>query len=483
MGKTERVRFAPSPTGDLHVGGARAALFNWLYARKTGGKFLLRIEDTDTERSTERARNSILDSLRWLGLTWDEDLVFQSKRGDLYRAAVEKLLADGAAYRCYCSKEELEAERERAVAEKLDYHYSGKCRHLTPGEIARREAEGRPSTVRFRVPGGETGWDDLVHETTVFQNAAIGDFIIARADGSPVYLLGVAVDDADMGITLVMRGDDHLSNTPKQIMLMRALGAEIPRFAHLPQVLGQDKKKLSKRHGAASVIEYKRAGFLAPALVNFLALLGWSPGDDREKMTLPELVGAFSIGGINKKSGVFDMQKLEWLNGQYLHEMSAEGLLSLAEEFFVERGLVADAELAGKRDYLLRIMPLLRERVRLLPEFADMSGYFFRDPESYDEKGEAKHFSDPAAADRLERLAGRFEQSAVFDEHTAEEDVRVLAEEIGVGAGKLIHPVRLAVTGTTQGPGLFELLAVIGKERVVARLRSAAGHVRAKASE
>lgn len=478
MNRKEILRFAPSPTGDLHVGGARAALFNWLYARKVGGKFCLRIEDTDTERSSERALHSILDSLRWLGLDWDGDLVFQSKRGDIYRAAVEKLLANGAAYRCYCTKEELEEEHEHAVAEKLDYHYSGKCRNLDVETIERNTAGGRPYTVRFRVPEGATAWDDMVHEHTVFQNDTIGDFIIARADGSPVYLLGVAVDDADMGITIVMRGDDHLSNTPKQIMLMQALGAEIPRFAHLPQVLGQDKKKLSKRHGAASVMEYRKMGFLAPALVNFLALLGWSPGDDREKMSLAELIDAFSIEAINKKSGVFDMQKLEWLNGQYMSETPDEDIMRLAEPFFIESGLATEEELSGMQEYLLRVVHLLKERCRVIPDFAEKSGYFFRDPEAYDEKGAAKHFADMEAAVRLEILANRFEKLPVFDEASAEEVVRIYAEELGIGGGKLIHPIRLAATGITAGPGLFDILVAIGRERTVERLREAARHIR-----
>lgn len=477
MAIQERLRFAPSPTGDLHVGGARAALFNWLYARKIGGKFRLRIEDTDTERSSDVFLKSILDSLRWLGLDWDGDLVRQSERGELYRAAVKTLLDSGSAYRCYCTKEELEAEHARAVAEKLDYHYSGKCRNLDRAAIEKYSAEGRPFTVRFRVPEGETAWDDLVHGHTVFQNDTIGDFIVSRADGSPMYLLGVAVDDADMGITLVMRGDDHLSNTPKQIMLMRALGADIPKFSHLPQVLGQDKRKLSKRHGAASVMEYQKRGFLAPALVNFLALLGWSPGDDREKMSLPELIQAFTVEAINKKSGVFDMQKLEWLNGQYLSETPDETIERLVEPFWVERGVISEDDLPGEREYLQRIVRLLKERCRVLPDFAEKSGYFFHDPESYEDKGVAKYFTGSEVPGRLKELADEFEKLAVFDESSAERTVRELAEKYGIGAGKLIHPIRLAVTGVTFGPGLFDILVTIGRKRVIERLRAAVSFI------
>jgi len=475
---TERLRFAPSPTGELHIGGARAALFNWLYARKTGGKFLLRIEDTDTERSTETALRSILDSLRWLGLHWDEEPVRQSRRENLYRDAVRKLLDTGAAYRCFCTKEELEAERERARREKLDYHYSGKCRSLDVATVAEYIESGRPYTVRFRVPEGETSFTDLVHGRTVFRNDTIGDFIVARQDGSPVYILGVAVDDADMGITLVMRGDDHIPNTPKQIMLMEALGYGIPRFAHLPQVLGPDKKKLSKRHGAASVMEYARMGFLPGAVVNFIALLGWNPGDDREKMSVEELIEAFSIENISKKSSVFDIQKLEWLNGQYLHELSSAEILESVGRLFVEAGLVSAGELESRREYLLTVIGLLRERCRLLTEFVERSGYFFRDPETYEEKGVRKYFRDESVSVRLESLAGRFESLGEFTVEATERVVRDFAEELGVSAAKLIHPTRLAVTGVTYGPGLFELIVALGRETTTARMRRAAEYIR-----
>jgi len=478
--QTQRLRFAPSPTGDLHVGGARAALFNWLYARKVGGKFLLRIEDTDVARSTEEALQSILDSLRWIGLDWDEEPVHQSQRTDIYRQAVETLLANGSAYRCFCTKEELEAERERARTEKLDYHYSGKCRALDESAAARFIDEGRPFAVRFRVPDGETAFHDLVHGVTTFQNDTIGDFIIARTDGTPVYILGVAADDADMGITLVMRGDDHISNTPKQIMVMQALGKEIPRFAHLPQVLGPDKKKLSKRHGAASVMEYRHMGFLPASVVNFLAFLGWNPGDDRDKMSVGDLIEAFSIEAISKKSSVFDIRKLEWLNGQYISELSSEEILNTVGPLFAEHGYLSDDEPDKKREYLLSVITLLKTRCRLLSDFAERGAYFFVDPVSYDVKGEKKHFRDTAAAERLETLAERFAVLDPFTAESTENATRLLAEELGIGGGKLIHATRLAVSGMTAGPGLFELLTVIGTERVVARMRQAAHYIRGK---
>ena len=430
------------------------------------------------ERSTDAALESILDSLRWLGLDWDEEPVFQSRRGELYRNAVEKLLTNGTAYRCYCTKEKLEAERENARREKLDYNYTGTCRHLDSATIEKYNKEKRPFTVRFRVPEGETSWNDLVHGVTTFKNETIGDFIIARADGSPVYLLGVAVDDSDMGITIVMRGDDHLSNTPKQIMLMNALGSPVPEFAHLPQVLGPDKKKLSKRHGAASVMEYQRLGFLPAGVVNFLAFLGWNPGDDREKMNIEELIEAFSVDGISKKSSVFDIQKLEWLNGQHLSEMQSEEILKTVAPIFVEHGFITESEIEEKHDYLINVIDLLKGRCRLIPDFAERCGYFFKNPETFEEKGVKKCFRDPLSLELMTALADRFEALDVFNEQSTESATRQLAEELDIGGGKLIHPVRLSVTGMTTGPGLFELLSLLGKEKVVSRIRSAADHFR-----
>lgn len=478
MAATERLRFAPSPTGDLHIGGARAALFNCLYARKVGGKFLLRIEDTDVERSSEKALESILDSLKWLGLNWDEEPIFQSRRGELYREAVRKLLQNGAAYRCYCTKEELEAEREIACREKLDYHYSGKCRTLDEATIPKYNQEGQPFTVRFRVPEGETTFDDRVHGVTTFQNETIGDFIIARADGSPVYVLGVAVDDADMEITLVMRGDDHISNTPKQIMIMNALGSEIPLFAHLPQVLGPDKKKLSKRHSAASVMEYKHMGFLPSAVVNFLAFLGWNPGDDREKMAFKELIESFSIEGISKKSSVFDIKKLEWFNGQYLNELPSPEIFQEVGPLFIEHGFISETDLKEKHQYLLGVIDLLKERCRLITDFTELGVYFFKEPNSYEEKGVKKHFKSLSIAEYLDSLSDMFDSLDPFTEQTTEESTRKLAEKLGISGSKLIHPTRLAVTGMTSGPGLFELLALVGKKKVISRMRRAVKYIR-----
>ena len=334
-----RVRFAPSPSGTLHVGGARTAVFNWLLARKHAGVFVLRIEDTDRERSTETARDAILDALGWLGLTWDEGPYYQSARVDRHAAAARELLARGAAYRCFCTPDELAAERAAAQLEKRSYVYSRRCRDLGSEESAAREAAGEPCTVRFAVPPGRTEWDDLVHGRTGFENDAIGDFIVLRSDGAAIYNLAVTVDDMDMRITHVVRGDDHISNTPKQILLYRALGVEPPVFAHVPLILGPDKSKLSKRHGAVAVTEYREQGFLADACVNFLALLGWSPGDDREVMTRSELAEAFTLERITGKSAVFDVEKLAWLNGQHLSRLSGAEVAAIAAPLFARRSL------------------------------------------------------------------------------------------------------------------------------------------------
>ena len=335
-----RVRFAPSPTGFLHVGGARTALFNWLYARQTGGVFLLRIEDTDRARSSAQMTRAILDGLQWLGLEWDEGPLHQADGAERHRADVDRLLSGGAAYRCFCTPEELEARREAAGSrEEEAFRYGRSCVALEPGASRRRAEAGESFSVRFLIPEGTTEWDDLVHGPTRFRNADIEDFVILRTDGTPTYNLAVVSDDVAMGITHVIRGDDHLSNTPKQILLYGALREPTPVFGHLPMILGADGKRLSKRHGATAVGEYAERGILPQALVNFLALLGWNPGDDREIMTLAELTVAFSLERINKKSAVFDPEKLEWMNSQHLSRLSGRELLPLVADRLVDAGL------------------------------------------------------------------------------------------------------------------------------------------------
>ncbi|MFL5514212.1 MAG: glutamate--tRNA ligase, partial [Gemmatimonadales bacterium] len=340
-----RVRFAPSPTGYLHVGGARTALFNWLYAQHTGGTHVLRIEDTDRERSTEEHTKVILDGLRWLGVTWDEGPFFQGAYASRHQADAERLLAEGKAYRCFCTREELDAQRAQAEAAGMGFRYDRRCRNLPPAEVARRMREGAPSTIRFIMDETEIAWDDAVHGRISFQGRDLDDFVILRSDNSAIYNLAVVSDDIAMEITHVIRGDDHISNTPKQIALYRALGKDPPVFAHVPMILGSDGKKLSKRHGATAVGDYQDQGILPPAMRNFLALLGWSPGEDREILGEKEMVQLFSLEGIQKKPAVFDTTKLEWMNGQYLSALPVEELEQPVRRQLEQMGITVDRDL------------------------------------------------------------------------------------------------------------------------------------------
>ncbi|MBI4530652.1 MAG: glutamate--tRNA ligase [Candidatus Latescibacteria bacterium] len=466
------LRFAPSPTGALHVGSARAALFNSLYARKTSGKVFLRIEDTDQERSTPEAVETILSGFAWLGIAFDGEPLFQSARIDIYRASVQRLLETGHVYYCYCTPDELEQKRLLAQREKRAWKYDGACRDLTDTMRHAYEAEKRPKAVRFRVPDGTTMFRDLIRGEIIFENETIGDFIVLRADGTPIYQMAVVADDAEMGITLVMRGADHIPNTPRQIMLYEALGLPVPAFAHLPMILGPDKKKLSKRHGATSVTEYRDRGYLPEAVVNFLALLGWSPGDGREKMSEGELIEAFSIEGIIAKDAVFDEHKLEWLNGLYLKEKPAEEVFDQVVGIWETEGWMNGRRVAEEKDWLIRVIGFVKERSRRFPDFVELGHYFFRDPDTYDEKVVRTYWTGETAK-RIFLLANRLEVLGVFDAVTTEEVVRQTALELGIAAAQLIHPIRLAVSGMSFGPGLFELLAFLGKEAVVRRLRLA----------
>jgi len=365
-----RVRFAPSPTGYLHVGGARTALFNWLYARRQGGTFVLRIEDTDLARSSDEMTQAILDGLSWLGLAWDEGPFLQSLGRAEHVAKARRLVAEGNAYPCWCDPATLDAKRKEAEGRGHAWKYDGTCARLDAAERARLEASGSPSCVRLRVPAGTTAYDDLIHGPVSFENADIEDLVLLRSDGSPTYNLSCVSDDVDMRITDVVRGDDHISNTPKQILLYRALGLEEPRFGHLPLILGDDKKRLSKRHGAVSVLEYRRMGYLPEVLFNFLALLGWSPGGDHEIMTRDEMVSLFSFDGVNPKSAVFDHDKLDWMNGQYLSRTPAEAIFDEVRDGLVAAGLWR-AEMDGeRRAWTIRLIELLKTRSRRVSDIA-----------------------------------------------------------------------------------------------------------------
>ncbi len=476
MASSVRVRFAPSPTGYLHVGGARTAFFNWLYARRHGGAFVLRIEDTDAERSSDDMVTGILDGLRWLGLDWDEgpgiggphEPYFQSQRFDRHRAAAAALVAGGHAYYCYCSADRLRQERERADARGEAWQYDRACLSLPSQRIAELEASRAPRAIRFKVPPGQTAFADAVHGRIEFDGAHIEDFVILRSDGHPIYHLSVVVDDVDMRITHVIRGDDHISNTPKHVLLFQALGAPVPRFAHVPLILGADRKRLSKRHGATSVMEYARQGYLPDAMVNFLALLGWSPGDDRELMSRRELVDSFTLEGISGGNAVFDTAKLEWMNGQYIARMPIEELAALVLPLLAREGLWPEHAPADER--LRRLIELLRPRAKRLSDFVDQARPFLVDTVEYEPEAIKKHLDVPGLSEHVAVLVRALRETSPFDEQQVETTVRRTAEQQGIKAASLIHAARVAATGRTASPGIFEVLAWLGRDRTVRRL-------------
>jgi glutamyl-tRNA synthetase len=472
-----RVRFAPSPTGYLHVGGARTALFNWLYARRHGGTFVLRIEDTDVERSSTDMVTGILDGLRWLGLEWDEGPgaggphgpYFQSGRLDRYRDAAAQLVAGGYAYYCYCSPERLRGAREQAEQRGEAWQYDRACLALPPERIAELEAVGAPRAIRFKAGGTSIAFDDAIHGRIEFDPKSIEDFVVLRSDQHPTYHLSVVVDDIDMAITHVIRGDDHISNTPKHLLLFDAFGATAPVFAHVPLILGADKKRLSKRHGATSVTEYRRQGYLPEAMVNFLALLGWSPGDDRELMSIAALTESFSLEGISGGNAVFNTEKLDWMNGQYIARLSSEELLRQVEPLLVGAALLG----TGARPddaWLYRLIDLLRPRAKRLTDFVDLARPFLADTVGYEPEAVQKHLSAADLGGHVAALAEVLRTVTPFDEPHVEAAVRGSAAERGIKAGALIHATRVAVTGRAASPGLFEVLVLLGREQTVRRL-------------
>lgn len=470
-----RLRFAPSPTGYLHVGGARTALFNWLYARHHGGQFLLRVEDTDKARSTDESTRAIFEGLQWLGLTWDEEVVYQGASVARHRADAERLVATGHAYRCFCSAFELDARRKQAEATEGAFKYDRRCDQLDRAEVDRRIAAGAPSVIRFRVPEGSTAWTDLVHGDIAFPNKDIEDFVVLRSDGTPIYNMAVTSDDIAMRITLVMRGDDHISNTPKQIMLYRALGAELPQFAHLPMIHGTDGKKLSKRHGATAVADWQHEGILPQAMVNFLALLGWSPGGEFEEvMSTHELIAKFSADGLLKKASVFDTKKLEWMNGQHLQRMPLSELAPMASRKIAATGLATEAELAARPDWFHTLLELLRVRSRTVDDLARQAQPFLVRTVRYDEAAAAKAWKDPADAKAIVAAArDALAACATWDPASLERALRAVAEARGLSTGKLFGPMRVALTGEANSPGMFDVLTVLGREVALGRLDAA----------
>ena len=462
-----RVRIAPSPTGYLHVGTARTALFNYLFARKEGGIFILRIEDTDIKRSSQEMVDVILDSLKWLGLEWDEGPYFQSERFDIYRKYAEKLVSEGKAYYCYCTPEEIKERKEKVQNQGKVWKYDRRCLHLTDEEKKRFEGEGRSKAIRFLVPDGKTDFDDLIHGKIERENQDIEDFVLIKSDGTPGYNFSVVIDDHEMGITHVIRGDDHISNTPKQILVYRALGWDEPAFAHVPLILGQDRSKLSKRHGAVAVSYYRDEGILPEAFVNFLALLGWSPGEDREIFSMDELIKVFSLDRVGKKPAIFDINKLLWMNQEYIRKLDNEELVERIVPYLKRSGLIGDE---FDKDYLLKVVHLMKERLQTLRDLEKIGYYYFKDDFDYDPKGLKKRIY-PGVEKRLEMVIEELEKIDEWDEKACEDVVRRIAEEEGCKAGEIIHPIRLGISGMTFGPGLFELMELLGKARVINRLK------------
>jgi len=478
-----RVRYAPSPTGYLHVGNARTAIHNWLLARKYGGTFLLRIEDTDKARSTEDKTRAIFEGLEWLGLSWDEEVTYQGANIERHQTAAQRLLDADAVYRCFCTAEELDERRRDAEARGDAFKYDRRCDRLSADDVARRVAAGEPFVLRFRVPDGTTEWDDLVHEHIAFPNKDIEDFVILRSDRTPIYNMAVVSDDIAMRVTVVMRGDDHISNTPKQILLYRALGAELPRFAHLPLIHGTDGKKLSKRHGATAVGDYRHLGILPSAMMNFLALLGWSPGGDREIMTIPEMIELFSPDGLLKKAAVFDTKKLEWMNGQHLNMLPLADVEPLITPSVVEAGLATPEWIATHHEWYATLLNLLRVRSRTIDDVVRQAAPYFGDTVALDPDAVAKQWKDPATADVLADARVALAETGDWSAAALEDALRRVTERRGVGAGKLFQPLRVALTGSAVSPGIFDVLTLLGRDRSLARVDAALGHLRAAARD
>ena len=485
MSENIRVRFAPSPTGYLHVGGARSALFNYLFAKHHSGTFILRIEDTDRNRFVEGALEEIYASLGWLGINWDEgpDVggsygpYIQSERTAIYKEHADKLIADGAAYRCFCTPERLTQVRGEQEKNKEKIGYDRHCRQLSEEESLKRSDSGDPYVIRFKIPDGKSiTFKDVVRGNIEYKSDIMDDFVLLKTDGFPTYHLASVVDDHLMNISHVLRGDEWIASTPKHILLYEALGWELPEFAHLPVILSSTGGKLSKRKGAASVMDYKKAGYLPDALSNFLALLGWAPGDDREKMAPEELIEAFAMEQVSPKSSVFDEKKLEWMNGLYMAEEATSTLAEAVKTILSENGMnFTNME----EEYLFHAIDLLKSRSKKIPDLAAALGYFYNDPASYDEKADRKNFI-PDAVERLSQLKIAFETDKAFTCESLEKSFRTLAENTQTPIGKFIHPTRLAVSGVSFGPGLYELLEALGKETVVRRIEKAIEYIKGK---
>ena len=468
-------RFAPSPTGFLHVGGARTAIFNWLLAKQSGGKFLLRIEDTDEQRSSSEFTHQIINSLKWLSLDWHDSPIYQSQRKKRYLEVVNKLVAENKAYQCFCAPDELKQKREIAEKNKSDYVYDKTCLNLSDAEVQAKLAENLPYTIRLKTGSGSLTYNDKVMGIVKNDIHLIGDFILVRSNGSPVYQLAVVVDDHDMGVTDVIRGADHLANTPKQILIMQALNWDIPQFAHLPLILGPDKKRLSKRHGSTSVEEFKKNGFLSEALFNYLCLLGWASGDDTEIFNIEELINEFKLENVNKSNAVFDEQKLKWMNAKYISSLPGRALLNLSNEY---RQLEDSIKLEEKKS-TEKLADLVKLRAETLNDFEDRLYFYYNEPKSYNEKGIKKYFGFDSI-NLLQQINQILNLENDFETEKIENIVRNLADEFNISAAKLIHPLRLALTGDIASPGIFEIIEILGKDKVCKRINNAIVFIKSK---
>jgi len=478
-----RLRFAPSPTGMLHIGGARTALFNWLFARHYKGTFVLRIEDTDQVRSTEEAVNVILEGMKWLGLDWDEGPgkegefgpYYQMQRLLLYQKYAEKLIKEKKAYYCYCTKEELAASRERQSKSKSSViKYDRHCLDLSEEDKKRYEEEGRKPVIRLRIPDKKIQFNDLLRGEVSFDGALLTDFVIVKSDGIPTYNYAVVIDDALMKITHVMRGDDHISNTPKQIIIYEALGFELPKFAHIPMIMGQDHAKLSKRHGAASVMEYQKMGYLPEALVNYIAHLGWSPGNDREIFSIEEIIKEFSLENISKHAAVFTMDKLNWFNNEYLKKMPVDQLTKLLLPHLKRVNFISEETLSPERfEWLKEIVRLMQGRFRNFSQFTEFTDYFFRDEIEIEPKAFQSVLNKEGVTEILSALKEKLLTVDCWNEDNLENAVRSVASSLEIKGGKIIHPTRVSLTGKKIGPSLFELMVFLGKEKNIKRIENA----------
>jgi len=483
---TIRVRFAPSPTGFVHIGNAKTALYNWLFARSTGGAFVLRLEDTDAERSKEEYAEVLCECLQWMGLDWDEGPAFknvpakgdhgpyrQSERIAIYRNEAHRLLDEGKAYKCFCTKEDLDAERDRAEKEKRDPRYNGKCRNLTSDEIA---AKGdAPYAIRFKVENGITEVDDIIQGVVRTDNKEFDDFIIIRPNGAPIFHLAVVVDDGLMKINHVIRGDDHLTNAARHVMLFKALGYEVPKFAHHPLVHDEQGRKYSKRLHGANVKDWRNDGYLPEALVNYLALQGWAPADGRELFTSPELIKAFTLDRISSSPSRFDLKKAQWINGQHIRMLPVEELRERIVPILAEAGF----DIASRTtEWLTRMTAICQEKIKTLNEIVVQTDFFFAEPGEYEEKAVRKHWAKDGALDKMNMIRDTLAAVSDWTVDALHKRYETLAEEAGVGIGQFIHPTRLALTGKSVGPGLFELAELLGKETCMLRIDRAIEYIK-----